>query len=226
MKALANEGKMTQVTLSRIFFWVLFALLLFIRAFFSIRASKSNQTHQTGIEAHGFKGLIDYIIGHFRVGQEQKSNFIFRRLIATPIFIVLLYLVFTDSSWIRPFTIPFPLVGMCLGLTLGLIGLVFLIWVHLSLGKQWSVSLELHKDHNLIQSGPYVKIRHPMYTALCSIYLGMGLVSENYLMVCAMALIIISVAARVPQEEKMLIERYGDAYRNYIQRTGMFFPKI
>jgi protein-S-isoprenylcysteine O-methyltransferase Ste14 len=217
---------MTQVTLSRIFFWVLLALLLFIRAFFSIRASKSNQTHQTDFNAQGYSGLIDYITSHFRVGQEQKSNFIFRRLIATPIFVVLLFLVFTDSPWVRPFSISYPLVGMWLGLTLGSIGLVFLIWVHMSLGKQWSVSLELQKDHSLIQSGPYVKIRHPMYTALCFIYLGMGLVSENYLMVCAMAMIIISVAARVPQEERMLIERYGDAYRNYIQKTGMFFPKI
>ena len=115
---------------------------------------------------------------------------------------------------------------MWLGAGLGLAGLVFLIWVHVHLGKEWSVSLQLNQDHRLIQSGPYSKIRHPMYTALFAIYLGLSLITANYLVVFVMALLILSAAARIPQEEQMLLERFGDTYRDYIQKTGTFLPKL
>jgi protein-S-isoprenylcysteine O-methyltransferase Ste14 len=94
------------------------------------------------------------------------------------------------------------------------------------LGKEWSVNLQLNQDHRLIQSGPYSKIRHPMYTAIFAIYLGLSLISANYLVVSVMVLFILSAVARIPREEQMLIERFGDTYRDYIRKTGMFLPKL
>jgi protein-S-isoprenylcysteine O-methyltransferase Ste14 len=217
---------MTQAALSRIVFLVLLVLLVLVRAFFSVASGKDGHPHQAKQAIVGREGIAGYILSHFVIGREGKVSFILRRFIATPALVLLLCLDFTDSPWMRPFSIPYPQGGMWLGAGLGTAGLVFLIWVHMHLGKEWSVSLQLNQDHRLIQSGPYSKIRHPMYTAIFAVYLGLSLISANTLVVFVMVLFILSGVARIPQEERMLIERFGDAYRDYIKKTGMFLPKL
>lgn len=115
---------------------------------------------------------------------------------------------------------------MWIGAILGLCGIAFLIWVHACLGKEWSVNLQLNDDHRLIRSGPYSRIRHPMYTALFSVYLGLGLISSNYVIIILMIIAIISLAIRIPKEENMLIEKFGDEYKTYMENTGKLFPKL
>ncbi len=217
---------MTQAALSRIVFLILLALFVLIRAFFSVTSGKDRRPNQAKKGIIGREGIVGYILSHFIIGREGIVSFIFRRFIVTPALVLLFFLVFTDSPWMRPFSIPYPQVGMWLGAGLGLAGLVFLLWVHMHLGKEWSVSLQLNQDHRLIQSGPYSKIRHPMYTAIFATYLGLSLISANYLVIFAMALFILSMVARIPQEEQMLIGRFGDTYRDYIRKTGMFLPKL
>jgi protein-S-isoprenylcysteine O-methyltransferase Ste14 len=217
---------MSQPALSRIVFLVFLVLLVVIRALFSVASEGDRHPNQAQKGATGRKGIVAFISGHFAIGREGRVSFIFRRFIATPALALFLFLDFTDSPWMRPFSIPYPQLAMWLGAGLGLAGLVFLIWVHRHLGKEWSVSLQLNQDHRLVQSGPYARIRHPMYTALFTVYLGLALITANYLVVLAMVLLILSAAARIPREEQMLIERFGDAYREYIRKTGMLLPKL
>jgi protein-S-isoprenylcysteine O-methyltransferase Ste14 len=217
---------MTQAALSRLVFLVLLVLLVLVRAFFSVAPGKDRPPHQATQDTVGRGGIAGYMLSHFVAGRERKASFILRRFIATPAVVLLLFLDFTDSPWTRPFSMPYPQVGLWLGAGLGAAGLVLLTWVHMHLGKEWSVSLQLNRDHRLIQSGPYSKIRHPMYTALFAVYLALSLITANTLVVFAMALLILSSAARIPQEEHMLIERFGAAYRDYIKKTGMFLPKL
>jgi len=109
---------------------------------------------------------------------------------------------------------------------IGFLGIGFLIWVHICLGKEWYANLKLRNAHSLIKSGPYSKIRHPMYTALFIIYLSIALISTNLIIIILMVLTIISIIIRLPKEEEMLIFEFGDEYKNYMNNTGRFFPKI
>jgi protein-S-isoprenylcysteine O-methyltransferase Ste14 len=197
---------MAQEIISRIIFAGLFALLLIVRNIFSIKQRK---------------GMIN-----LKNSRENKTNFIIRRFILGPVLGIFILIYFINPSWIIFISIPFPQFVNWMGAIFGLLGIALLIWVHLILGKEWSADLQLNTDHQLIESGPYSRIRHPMYTALITIYLALGIISSNYIVLTVFILIIISVIIRIPEEEKMMIEKFGERYRIYMQKTGRFLPKF
>ena len=158
---------------------------------------------------------------------EGKLSYVIRRLIILPLLLIVTWLYYVlNPSWMKIFILPFP-ESILYGITLiGFIGIAFLIWVHIYLGKEWSAALQIKEGHQLITSGPYSKIRHPMYTALFSVYLCFALVSMNLLIILFTILAITSLALRVSKEEEVLISEFGDRYRNYMEHTGRYFPKF
>ena len=202
---------MAQQTLSRIVSWGLIVLFLLVRAYFTIRLREKRDKGPGLINANS---------------REGKTNFVVRRLIVVPTLSVFFFLYYLNPSWMRSLSFPLPPRGIWLGALLGLCGIALLIWVHVHLGREWTAKLQLRKDHRLIQSGPYSKIRHPMYTALFAIYFSIGIVSSNYVILILLTIAIFSLALRIPREEEMLIERFGEDYRMYIQKTGSLFPKL
>ena len=98
---------------------------------------------------------------------------------------------------------------------------------HKHLARNWSVTLELREGHNLVDTGIYSRIRHPMYTAFWLWGLAQLLLIPNWF---AGAAGIVSVAwlyfTRVGEEEEMMLEHFGDAYDAYRARTGRLLPKI
>ena len=104
---------------------------------------------------------------------------------------------------------------------------LWLFWQsHSDLGKSWSQSLELRKDHELISHGVYRFIRHPMYASIGLWSLGQSLVLENWLAGwCALAAFSLMYLIRTPREEPMMCESFGEQYRDYMKRTGRLFPR-
>lgn len=105
---------------------------------------------------------------------------------------------------------------------------LWLFWrSHADLGRNWSVSLEVRKEHRLVTHGVYALIRHPMYAAIWLSALAQPLLIHNWI---GGALVIPAFAAmwflRVPREEAMVREEFGEAYDAYCQRTGRLFPKL
>lgn len=113
------------------------------------------------------------------------------------------------------------------GAAVGAGGLVLLWRVHATLGENFSPWLELREEHTLVDSGPYARIRHPMYTAGFVLALSFGLISGNLLLATIPVLGLVPlVAVRVPDEERMMRERFGPAYEAYCARTGRLLPKL
>lgn len=105
---------------------------------------------------------------------------------------------------------------------------VWLFWrSHADLGKNWSVSLELESGHELVTSGVYRRIRHPMYASFFVMGLAQLLLVHNWLAGPA-ALLAVSVLywVRRPNEEAMLTEHFGLAYTRYVASTGGVFPRL
>lgn len=73
-------------------------------------------------------------------------------------------------------------------------------------------------------TGPYARVRHPLYTAMFGVGIAFALVTANWVFVL-LAVAAIGVVARVPREEQMMIEEFGEEYKAYMQKTGRFFPK-
>ncbi len=136
----------------------------------------------------------------------------------------LLYFLFSPSlAW---FQMPFPNWLRWFGVGLGILSIPFLFWVHYSLDRDWSITLKFQVDHQLITSGPYRRIRHPMYTALILYMLSWVLVSASLLILVYYAISVLLIAVRIPREERMMLEKFGDKYRAYMKQSGRLLPSF
>ena len=105
---------------------------------------------------------------------------------------------------------------------------LYLFWKsHHDLGKNWSPTLEIREQHTLIIDGIYKKVRHPMYTSIWLWCIAQALLLPNYIAgfsgIISFALLYF---LRVDNEEKMMLEQFGEDYEIYMQNTGRFLPKF
>jgi len=105
--------------------------------------------------------------------------------------------------------------------------LTWLRWAYGSLGRNWSPKLDILEHHALVTEGAYARIRHPIYAGFWLWTIAQPLLVQNWIggwsMMAAFALL---YAVRVPREERMMLEAFGDEYRIYTERTGRVFPRL
>ena len=137
-------------------------------------------------------------------------------------------LFYMFSPWLHFANYPFemPLALRAVGAAL----FVFAIWLlhrsHGDLGKQWSPTVEFADDHALVTDGVYRRVRRPMYAAHVVWGVAQALLLPNLIAgPLALILIFTTIALRIPREERAMIEEFGDAYRQYMARTGRILPK-
>jgi protein-S-isoprenylcysteine O-methyltransferase Ste14 len=98
---------------------------------------------------------------------------------------------------------------------------------HIELGKNWSISLDLREGHQLVTSGLYRHIRHPMYTSIFLYALGQALVVPNWIVGPAnLVAFFVLFTVRVASEEQMMADKFGDQYRTYMAKTKRLIPHI
>ena len=107
-------------------------------------------------------------------------------------------------------------------------GAIFMLWrSHADLARNWSATLRIMEQHSLVTSGVYRHIRHPMYTAHLLWAIAQGLLLANW--IAGLAFLVLSVPlylVRIPKEERMMLEHFGEQYRSYMSRTGRLIPRI
>lgn len=101
------------------------------------------------------------------------------------------------------------------------------VWSHASLGKNWSVNVERTEGQSLVTHGPYRLVRHPMYSSL--FLMAFGLVLATASPVAALPYFV-SIAAmyldRVGDEERLMLDTFGEQYERYMRRTGRLVPRL
>ena len=102
------------------------------------------------------------------------------------------------------------------------------LWrAHAALGQYWSDSLQLRQGHQLITSGIYRYIRHPMYAFGWLLGIAQALLLQNWIAgpsgLVSFALLYF---LRVPREEQMMLDQFGDEYQAYMKRTGRVIPRL
>ena len=130
-----------------------------------------------------------------------------------------------NPTWMGVLSAPFPDWLRWAGFALGLASLALWTWAQASLGKEWSPQLQLREEHHLVTMGPYARVRHPLYTAMLGVGTAFALVTANWVFVLLAVAMIAGLVARVPREEQMMLEQFGEKYKAYMQRTGRFLPK-
>ena len=149
-----------------------------------------------------------------------------RLVLALPLVAVLVtYMVQPEVlSWAA---FPLPEWARWVGLLMALAALPLLWWVHSSLGSNFSGLLHVREEHTLVTNGPYRWVRHPMYSVFYLYMIGILLLTSNWLigglMLAGLTLVMVT---RLEREEKTMIEKFGDRYRDYMKHTGRFLPPI
>lgn len=105
---------------------------------------------------------------------------------------------------------------------------LYVFWrAHVDLGVNWSPSLEIREQHELVTRGVYSVIRHPMYASQWLWVIAQTLLLQNWIAgVLNMPLFLIFYTMRVQAEEQLMLEQFGDQYRSYMEHVGGVFPKL
>jgi protein-S-isoprenylcysteine O-methyltransferase Ste14 len=101
-----------------------------------------------------------------------------------------------------------------------------LVWTFRSLGKNLTDTVVTRREHTLVTSGPYAWVRHPFYDTAALGTVAISLIAANWFIFLTGAVIVVLLIVRTKIEEEKLLARFGDSYREYMERTGRFFPKI
>ena len=136
-------------------------------------------------------------------------------------------LVFIFSSWLAALDYSLPFGSRCLGAGVFAMSLVVRWQAQRALGRQWSFTLETSRDHALVTQGIYARVRHPIYASLILWALGQPFLLQNAVAGFGGAVAVALIwCVRVPREERMMRERFGESYQRYENSTGRLIPKF
>ena len=197
----------------RISFLVLWALFGLVRIYYG----RKTKTHDS------FVGIEEKLK---TAGQEMSKDLKILTVIVTVIGGPGLILYLIAPPWWTWTHLPLGELTQWLGIILAIPPIFFLVWVHRHLDTQWSVALELQEEHKLITSGPYKRIRHPMYLGIFVYTIGLMLISSDLLVFIFFAFSIWVNYIRIPDEEQMMIDEFGDEYREYMKHSGKLLPRL
>ncbi len=131
-----------------------------------------------------------------------------------------------NAAWISWFSMPLPIWLRWVGVGTLPVFVILISWVLRSLGKNLTDTVVTRAEHTLVTTGPYRWVRHPFYSAAFLFFVAASLMSANWYLAVAGGLGGVLLAMRTRTEEAKLIERFGDEYLAYIQRTGKFLPRL
>lgn len=115
---------------------------------------------------------------------------------------------------------------MWMGAALTFAGLLFAIWARLYLGKNWSGMVTVKHDHELIRSGPYRFVRHPIYSGILLALAGTIVCRRNVWGFLGLAIVWLGLWLKSRMEERFMIETFGSQYDDYRRTTGGILPRM
>jgi len=187
-----------------------------------------------------FLGLLAEILIRFpHERRRRRTRVVVDRVTGLERFLVglvavgLLFLpaVYVSTSWLNwaDYRLSPRATGRAGGVGTALLALaVWLFWrSHTDLGRNWSPSLQIREGHTLVTNGVYRSIRHPMYASIWLWGVAQALVLQNWIAGWASLVLFLPMyVLRVPREEQMMLEQFGEAYRVHINQTGRVIPRL
>jgi protein-S-isoprenylcysteine O-methyltransferase Ste14 len=166
--------------------------------------------------------IREHKLGESRVGAHET---IFDMIAFFGTQVLPLFCIFT--SWLGFADYSLPAWGGSLG-TILFIGCLLLLWrAHSDLGENWSARIELQQEHTLVTRGVYARVRHPIYAALWLWCFAQPLLIQNWIGGFAgLATFALLYFTRVPGEEKLMLDAFGEEYRTYMRNTGRVLPRF
>ena len=120
-------------------------------------------------------------------------------------------------SGIRPFWI---------GAAVTVAGLLFAVWARRFRGRNWSSAVTIKQGHELITTGPYALVRHPIYTGILTGFLGTAIALSQVRGLIGFVLIFVVLWAKLRTEEEWMHSQFGETYVTYADQTAALVPYV
>lgn len=105
-------------------------------------------------------------------------------------------------------------------------GLLFAVWARRYLGRNWSSSVTIKQDHELITTGPYSLVRHPIYTGILTGFLGTAIALSQVRGFIGFVLVLLILWPKLRIEEKWMRSQFGETYADYARHTAALVPYL
>jgi protein-S-isoprenylcysteine O-methyltransferase Ste14 len=170
-----------------------------------------------------------WVITALRVKRTKALENAAHRLMTIAAVMLCFGLLFTERPWaglLRRRFVPEAAWIEWTGVVLTCVGVAIAIWARYCLGQNWSARVALKEGHELIRSGPYASMRHPIYTGMLLMVAGTALVVGELRGILAVVLILAAHSLKALREERLMAAEFGEAYARYRRSSGFLFPRI
>ena len=105
-------------------------------------------------------------------------------------------------------------------------GLLFAVWARVHIGRNWSGTVTIKEGHELVTTGPYAMVRHPIYSGLLLAFVGSAAARGEWRGVLAVLIALWALWGKLRLEERWMREQFGEAYETYSRRVAALVPFI
>ena len=133
---------------------------------------------------------------------------------------------YVPLPWLYHQLWPTGLLPFWLGAAITIAGLLFAVWARQYLGRNWSSSVTIKQGHELITTGPYAVVRHPIYTGILTGFLGVAIAMSQVRGFIVPALFFLAFWLKLRREEQFMRSQFGDVYTTYAHHTSALVPYL
>jgi protein-S-isoprenylcysteine O-methyltransferase Ste14 len=173
--------------------------------------------------------VVLWLLWAFQSKQTRQRESPGSRMAYTVFVWAALYMAFFAKHLGAPWTselVPYqPWLGW-LGVYITALGFAFTIWARAILGGNWSGSVTIKVGHELVRTGPYRLVRHPIYTGMIVALVGTALALDQWRGAASIVLLWISFTIKRLKEEQFMQQTFGTQYDDYARITGAIFPRM
>jgi protein-S-isoprenylcysteine O-methyltransferase Ste14 len=164
---------------------------------------------------------------------ERRETLASRAAHVVPLFIAVLLVAAASrhappdwAAWLYTRVIPRSQAGYWIGIAVLTAGLGFSVWGRLQLGRNWSGTVTVKRDHELIRTGPYRYVRHPIYTGILFGFIGTAIALGQVRGLISLALVLFAFLRKLRLEERWMTETFGAHYADYRKQVKALIPFV
>ena len=154
---------------------------------------------------------------------ESKKSTYFHALLLNSALILLFWPAPGLKGWFLPLGLPHL---VAIGAIIQVAFMLLAIWARRHLGRNWSGAVRIAEGHELVRSGPYRLLRHPIYTAMLGMFLGTAISSGQYHALLGLFLLVIAYLRKTRLEDQILQQTFGPEFDAYRRDTWALVPLV
>lgn len=173
--------------------------------------------------------VIFWLVGTIKTKATVRQQTLGSRLVEVSPLVLGIVLLRTDRElfhWLAVRFVPATAVWQMMGAGITVAGVAFALWSRFFLGKNWSATVTVKQEHELIRTGPYSVVRHPIYSGFLLAILGTAIYDGEYKGLLALVLCFAAWKIKSMHEEAFMQSEFGDEYTQYKREVKGLVPFV